>query len=94
MTTTLEFYGHPFASFVWKPLIALYERDVTFMFRMIDPAHRALSPTGQFPALLDGDSLQPHCSRHATGSMAEINAPALSAAKLKHRIADCERTPV
>ena len=59
---TLALYGHPFASFVWKPLIALYERDVTFEFRMVDPDHpenqariAALSPTGKFPALIDGD---------------------------------------
>src|ERR1700712_3359741 len=55
-----ELYGHPFASFVWKPLIALYERDVTFTFRMVDPDHpdnqariAEISPTGQFPALVD-----------------------------------------
>lgn len=36
---TLALYGHPFASFVWKPLIALYERDVSFDFRMVDPDH-------------------------------------------------------
>lgn len=60
---TLALYGHPFASFVWKPLIALYERDVAFEFRMVDPDHPAhqrrmaeLSPTGQFPALVDGES--------------------------------------
>ncbi len=59
---TPELYGHPFAAFVWKPLIALYERDVPFTFRTVDPAHpdnaariRELSPTGQFPALVDGD---------------------------------------
>lgn len=59
---TLALYGHPFASFVWKPLIALYERDVAFEFRMVDPDHpgnsarmASLSPTGQFPALVDGD---------------------------------------
>lgn len=58
---TIELYGHPFASFVWKPLIALYERDVEFAFRMVDPDHpengariAELSPTGQFPALVDG----------------------------------------
>lgn len=63
MTSTLELYGHPFASFVWKPLIALYERNVPFAFRMVDPDHpdnrtriAALSPTGQFPALVDGDT--------------------------------------
>ena len=55
-------YGHPFASFVWKPLIALYERHVMFTFQMVDPGHpenqariAELSPTGQFPALIDGD---------------------------------------
>ena len=59
---TPALYGHPFASFVWKPLIALYERDVAFEFRMVDPDHPEnqarisdLSPTGQFPALIDGD---------------------------------------
>ncbi len=58
---TPELYGHPFANFVWKPLIALYERDVPFTFRMIDGDHldnvarlAELSPTGQFPALVDG----------------------------------------
>ena len=57
----LELYGHPFAAFAWKPLIALYERDVPFTFRVIDPDHperkrriAELSPTGQMPALVDG----------------------------------------
>lgn len=57
-----ELFGHPFASFVWKTLIALYERDIDFTFRMIGPDHpenqalvAEISPTGQFPALLDGD---------------------------------------
>jgi glutathione S-transferase len=60
---TLILYGHPFASFVWKPLIALYERNVAFTFRMVDPEHpenqariAELSPTGQFPALIAGDT--------------------------------------
>jgi len=58
---TVELYGHPFASYVWKPLIALYERDVAFTFRMVDPGHpdnqalvAELSPAGQFPVLIDG----------------------------------------
>ena len=58
---TIKLYGHPFAAFVWKPLIAAYERGVPFEFCMIDadhPEHRAriaeLSPTGQFPALTHG----------------------------------------
>ncbi|MFT3720973.1 glutathione S-transferase family protein [Pseudorhodoferax sp.] len=57
----IKLYGHPFASFVWKALIAAYERDVPFEFCMVDAGHpensariAELSPTGQFPALTDG----------------------------------------
>lgn len=58
----IKLYGHPFAMFVWKALIAAYERAVPFEFCMIDAEHPAnatriaeLSPTGQFPALTDDD---------------------------------------
>lgn len=58
----VQIYGHPFAAFTWKAAIALYERDVAFEFLMLDgdhPEHLAavarLSPTGQFPVLVDGD---------------------------------------
>ena len=58
----VQIYGHPFAAFYWKPLIALYERDVPFEFLMVDAEHpdnaeavRRLAPTGQFPVLVDGD---------------------------------------
>lgn len=57
----IKLYGHPFASFVWKALIAAYERGVPFEFCMVDAGHpehssriAELSPTGQFPALTDG----------------------------------------
>ena len=56
-----QLYGHPFSSFTWKALIALYERDVPFVFRVLGPDQpenqrriAELSPTGQFPALVDG----------------------------------------
>lgn len=59
---TIKLYGHPFAAFTWKALIAAYERDVPFDFYMVDPDHAEnaariaeLSPTGQFPAIVDGD---------------------------------------
>lgn len=59
---TIQLYGHPFAAFVWKPLIAAYERNVRFTFQMVDQDHpenlkrmAMLSPTEQFPALIDGD---------------------------------------
>ncbi len=58
----VQIYGHPFASFYWKVLIALYERSVPFEFRMVDATHpenlaavRRFAPTGQFPVLVDGD---------------------------------------
>ena len=58
----VRIYGHPFASFYWKALIALYEREVPFEFLMVDPDHPEnleaigrLAPTGQFPVLVDGD---------------------------------------
>lgn len=61
-SSEIGIYGHPFASFYWKTLIALYERDVPFEFLMIDAEHPEnaaaigrLSPTGQFPVLIDGD---------------------------------------
>ncbi len=58
----VRIYGHPFAAFYWKALIALYEREVHFEFLMVDPDHPEnleaigrLAPTGQFPVLVDGD---------------------------------------
>jgi glutathione S-transferase len=58
----VRLYGHPFASFVWKALIALHEREVSFELLMVDPEHpehgqalARLTPTGQFPVLADGE---------------------------------------
>ena len=58
----VRIYGHPLASFYWKVLIALYERNVPFEFLMVDAEHpenveavRRHAPTGQFPVLVDGD---------------------------------------
>lgn len=58
----LALYAHPFASFCWKVVIALYERDLAFEYRQVDDAHpehaaalKALWPVGQFPVLVDGD---------------------------------------
>jgi glutathione S-transferase len=59
---SIQLYGHPFAAFVWKALVAAYERSVPFTFCMVDSDHAEntarmaeLSPTGQFPALTDGN---------------------------------------
>lgn len=56
----LEFYAHPFSSYCQKVLIALYEREVPFAFRMLDGEHpenlralKALWPIGKFPVLAE-----------------------------------------
>jgi len=57
----IQLIGHPFSSYCWKVLIALYERSVPFEFRMLGEGHpdiaeivRRAGPTGQFPVLVDG----------------------------------------
>ncbi|HEX3407092.1 MAG TPA: glutathione S-transferase family protein, partial [Caulobacteraceae bacterium] len=55
-------YGHPFSSFTEKVLVALYESDTPFTFRVFgpdDPQAEAewarLSPMKRFPVMVDGD---------------------------------------
>lgn len=63
----LELYGHPFSSYCWKVLIALYEKGIDFELRSIDQAAdpnngarlKVLWPTGQFPVLDDDGMVFP-----------------------------------
>src|SRR5690606_27269231 len=55
----LIFYGHPFSSYTSKALIALYEKDIPFEYRSVDPefpSHmpelKAHWPVGQFPLIV------------------------------------------
>lgn len=57
----LELFAHPFSSYCWKVLIALYEKQLPFTYRMLDPDHpenmaelRDSWPLGKFPMLRDG----------------------------------------
>ena len=36
---SLKLYAHPFSSYCQKVLIALYENDTPFEFRMLAPGH-------------------------------------------------------
>ena len=77
----LALYGHPFSSYTWKVLIALYANGTPFAFRVLDsdhPEHAAVvqraSPAGKFPVLADGDalifestSIIEHLDRHHPG---------------------------
>src|SRR3546814_46879 len=56
----LLFYGHPFSSYTWKALIALYEKDIAFDYRIVEPDRpqhmeelRAYWPIGKFPLIVD-----------------------------------------
>lgn len=56
----LTLYEHPFAAYCWKPLIALFDRDVPFERRIVagkeDRAHLAeLWPPASIPVLVDDD---------------------------------------
>jgi glutathione S-transferase len=58
---TLQLFGHPFSSYTMKALIALYENETPFDFRILDPDHPENGaelarrwPIGKFPMLVDG----------------------------------------
>ncbi len=61
----LVLHGHPFSSYTWKALIALYEKDLPFTFQSVEDdfaanqeSGRRLSqiwPLNKFPVLEDGD---------------------------------------
>lgn len=59
---SLALYGHRFSSYTQKVLVALYENDITFELRSLDPGHPEHGaewlrrwPLRRFPLLLDGD---------------------------------------
>lgn len=59
----LTLYAHPFSSYCQKVLIALYENDTPFTFRLLAPGDeqataelQALWPLRRMPVLVDGDS--------------------------------------
>jgi glutathione S-transferase len=54
-------YAHPFSSYCWKVLIALYENNTAFTYRVLGPEDpqaavelEALWPLKKFPVLVDG----------------------------------------
>lgn len=94
MITVLQLYGHPFSSYTWKALIALYANATPFEFRTVgagNPADDALvaaaGPGGQFPVLVDGDrtvfeatAIIEHLDLHHPGANALLpRDPALAA---------------
>jgi glutathione S-transferase len=55
----LALFAHPFSSYCWKVLIALWEKEIAFDYRSVEePENSArlkeLWPIGKFPVLVDG----------------------------------------
>ena len=57
---TMKLYAHPFSSYCQKVLVALYENDTAFEFRMLAPDNEQaaaelgeLWPFRRFPVLVD-----------------------------------------
>jgi glutathione S-transferase len=60
--TPVKLYAHPFSSYCQKVLIALYETETPFEWRLLAPGneavaaeHAALWPLRRMPVLVDGD---------------------------------------
>jgi glutathione S-transferase len=58
----MKLYAHPFSSYCWKVLIALYENATPFELRLLMPGddhvaaeHAALWPLKRMPVLVDND---------------------------------------
>lgn len=59
---TLQLFAHPFSSYCWKVLIALWENDLQFDYRALDHEHpengadwARLWPIRKMPVLVDGE---------------------------------------
>ncbi|HTX13016.1 MAG TPA: glutathione S-transferase family protein [Solirubrobacteraceae bacterium] len=62
---SLVLYQHPFALYCWKPLIALYERDVSFTTELVEADRSALAtlwPPASIPVLVDDGVVVPESS--------------------------------
>jgi glutathione S-transferase len=60
---SLQLLGHPFSSYTMKALIALYENNTPFDFRILGPDHPENGaelvrrwPIAKFPMLIDGET--------------------------------------
>ncbi len=100
----LALYGHPFSSYTWKALIALYAEAIPFEFRIVDAEHpnhaatvQSAGPQGKFPVLADGErlifeatSIIEHIARHhaAGRGLVPADADAAIATRTLDRVFD------
>ncbi|MEA2739529.1 MAG: glutathione S-transferase [Acetobacteraceae bacterium] len=94
---SLQLFGHPFSSYTMKALIALYENETPFDFRILGPDHPENGaelarrwPVGRFPLLVDGETtvietsaIIEHLNAFYPGPMPLIPADAKSAVPVR-----------
>lgn len=77
---SLILHEHPFAMYCWKPLIALYERDVPFAAALVEADRSALAalwPPASIPVLVDDGVVVPESSTIVEHLDSHGNAPPL-----------------
>lgn len=92
---SLTLYAHPFSSYCWKVLIALYENDLAFTYKHLETPgvaeeRAALWPFGKFPVLVDDGRVVAestiiieHLVLHHSGSVELIPADPQAALKIR-----------
>jgi glutathione S-transferase len=94
---SLKLYAHPFSSYCQKVLIALYENDIPFEWRMLSGEHpdiyaefAALWPFRRFPLLMDGERpvmestvIIEHLALHHPGPVSLLPADASDALEVR-----------
>lgn len=94
----LKLYAHPFSSYCQKVLIALYENEIPFEWRMLSNEHpdiyaefATLWPCKRFPLLVDGDRpvmestiIIEHLALHYPGPVSLLPANARDALQVRY----------
>lgn len=95
---SLKLYAHPFSSYCQKVLIALYENEIPFEWRMLSSEHpdiyaefATLWPCKRFPLLVDGDRpimestiIIEHLGLHYPGRVSLLPANARDALEVRY----------
>src|ERR1700758_4378671 len=95
---SLKLYAHPFSSYCQKVLIALYENDIPFEWRMLSSEHpeiyaefAGMWPFKRFPLLMDGNQpitestiIIEHLDLYYPGPVSLLPANARNALEVRH----------
>ena len=102
----LKLYSHPFSSYSQKALIALYENDIPFDYRMLEDPEASrewaeLWPLKRFPVLVDGTTtvfestaIIEHLDAHHRGPLALIHGDGVEVRMLDRFFDNYVMTPM